>query len=163
MSASRPWVTALHIRGTALPTGQRLEVWLVDGRLTYDRPAEFETVADGWILPGLVDAHCHIGLDAGGAIDTAAQERQAIAERDAGRTAGARLRGPVRHPLDRRAGRPSPDHPRGSPRRGRPKRYIRNFGVEVQPELLLPTVVEQASRGDGWVKIVGDWIDRDGG
>ena len=41
-----------------------------------------------------------------------------------------------------------------------PKRYIRNFGVEVQPELLVETVAEQASRGDGWVKIVGDWIDR---
>ena len=41
-----------------------------------------------------------------------------------------------------------------------PKRYIRNFGVEVQPELLVETVTAQAAYGDGWVKIVGDWIDR---
>jgi imidazolonepropionase-like amidohydrolase len=152
-------VTALHIRGTALPSGQQVELWLVDGRIRYDRPAEFETVAEGWILPGLVDAHCHIGLDAGGAIDAAAQERQAIAERDA----GVLLARDCGVPSDTRWIDERADLPRIL-RAGRhvaaPKRYIRNFGVEVQPELLVATVAEQASRGDGWVKIVGDWIDR---
>jgi imidazolonepropionase-like amidohydrolase len=45
----------------------------------------------------------------------------------------------------------------------RSKRYIRNYGVEVEPEQLVETVAEQAGRGDGWVKIVGDWIDREVG
>ena len=35
-------------------------------------------------MPGLVDAHCHIGLDAHGAVDEATTEEQAVADRDAG-------------------------------------------------------------------------------
>jgi imidazolonepropionase-like amidohydrolase len=155
-------VSALHIRGTALPDGQDVELWLVDGRITYDRPADFETVAEGWIVPGMVDAHCHIGLDAGGAIDRETQERQAIAERDA----GVLLARDCGVPSDTRWIDDRADLPRII-RAGRhvaaPRRYIRGFGVEVQPELLVQTVTEQAARGDGWVKVVGDWIDREVG
>ena len=45
----------------------------------------------------------------------------------------------------------------------RPKRYIRNYAAEVEPEELIAEVARQAVRGDGWVKLVGDWIDRDRG
>jgi imidazolonepropionase-like amidohydrolase len=31
----------------------------------------------------------------------------------------------------------------------------------VEPAELVATVERQAARGDGWVKLVGDWIDRD--
>ena len=155
-------MSALHIRGTALPEGRHVELWLVDGRITYEPVAGAQTVAEGWILPGMVDAHCHIGLDAGGAVDRDTQERQAIAERDA----GVLLARDCGVPSDTRWIDERADLPRII-RAGRhvaaPKRYIRNFGVEVQPELLVETVREQASRGDGWVKIVGDWIDREAG
>ena len=43
----------------------------------------------------------------------------------------------------------------------RTRRYIRNYAVEVEPDALVDEVRHQAGRGDGWVKIVGDWIDRD--
>ena len=43
----------------------------------------------------------------------------------------------------------------------RPKRYLRNYAAEVEPEDLVAEVERQAARGDGWVKLVGDWIDRD--
>jgi hypothetical protein len=33
----------------------------------------------------------------------------------------------------------------------------------VEPDELVETVRRQAARGDGWVKLVGDWIDRDSG
>jgi imidazolonepropionase-like amidohydrolase len=152
-------VSALHVRGTALPDGRRVELWLIDGRITYERPADFETVAEGWIVPGFVDAHCHIGLDAHGEVDQATQERQAIAEREA----GVLLARDCGVPSDTRWIDERPDLPRII-RAGRhvaaPKRYIRDFGVEVQPELLVETVISQAGYGDGWVKIVGDWIDR---
>ena len=66
----------------------------------------------GWALPGLVDAHCHVGLDAHGPVDDATSEKQALTDRDAGtlliRDAGS----PVRHPLDRRPRGPAEDHPR---------------------------------------------------
>ena len=43
----------------------------------------------------------------------------------------------------------------------RPKRYIPGLGVELDDPGLLPeAVAEQARAGDGWVKLVGDWIDR---
>ncbi|MGZ4512661.1 MAG: amidohydrolase family protein, partial [Mycobacterium sp.] len=43
----------------------------------------------------------------------------------------------------------------------RPMRYIAGFAVELEDESGLPAAVaEQAKRGDGWVKLVGDWIDR---
>jgi imidazolonepropionase-like amidohydrolase len=45
----------------------------------------------------------------------------------------------------------------------RTKRYIRNYGVEIEPHELAATVAEQAQGGDGWVKLVGDWISRDEG
>ncbi len=158
-------MSALHIRGTVLPEGRRMDLWLVDGRITYERPAgqvAAETVAEGWIVPGLVDAHCHIGLDAGGAVDQATQERQALAER----AAGVLLARDCGVPSDTRWIDERADLPRII-RAGRhvavPKRYIRNFGVEVQPDVLVETVAEQAARGDGWVKIVGDWIDREVG
>ena len=46
----------------------------------------------------------------------------------------------------------------------RPKRYQRDFAIELEDESQLPdAVAEQARWGDGWVKLVGDWIDRDVG
>jgi imidazolonepropionase-like amidohydrolase len=46
---------------------------------------------------------------------------------------------------------------------GRTRRYIRNYAHEVEPEDLVATVAVEAQRGDGWVKLVGDWISREAG
>ena len=45
----------------------------------------------------------------------------------------------------------------------RTRRYIRNYAHEVEPEELSAYVAQEAERGDGWVKLVGDWISRDTG
>ena len=45
----------------------------------------------------------------------------------------------------------------------RPRRYIRNYAHEVEPDDLAAYVAQEAQRGDGWVKLVGDWIERDAG
>jgi len=42
----------------------------------------------------------------------------------------------------------------------RPLRYIRHLGIEVEPDQLVDEVITQAARGDGWVKLAADWIDR---
>ena len=58
---------ALHLSGVVLPEGVHRDLWVRDGRVTFDRVPGAETVArGGWLLPGLVDAHCHIGLGLGG-------------------------------------------------------------------------------------------------
>ena len=43
------------------------------------------------------------------------------------------------------------------------KRYIRHLAVDVEPADLAGEALRQAARGDGWVKVVGDWIDRSEG
>lgn len=73
-----------------------------------------------------------------------------------------RCRIPVRHPLDRRPRGPAEDHP-GGPHIARTRRYIRNFAHEIEPADLVEYVGREARRGDGWVKLVGDWIDREAG
>jgi imidazolonepropionase-like amidohydrolase len=154
----------LHLVGEVLvgPEDVRPEAWVVEGRLTFERPTadglDIETVR-GFVLPGLVDAHCHVGLDAHGAVDDATSEQQALADRDAGtlliRDAGS--------PADTRWIDERDDLPkviRAGRHIARTRRYIRNYAWEVEPEQLVERVRIEARAGDGWVKLVGDWIDR---
>ena len=81
--------TALHVRGRGLPDGEPVQWWIVGGRLSAEPVANAETIfgADGdggWILPGLVDAHCHVGLGPQGEIPLDEAVAQAETERDAG-------------------------------------------------------------------------------
>jgi imidazolonepropionase-like amidohydrolase len=153
---------ALHVRGVVLPDDEQRDVWIVDGQVTTEPVRNADTIAEGWILPGLVDAHCHIGVDANGPVDRDVQEEQARIERDA----GVLLARDCGVPSDTRWMDDRADLPRivrAGQHVARSKRYIRNFGVEVEPEQLVETVEDQVRRGDGWVKIVGDWLDRDVG
>ena len=114
----------LHVRGQVLlgPDEVRDELWVVGGRITYDPPsagADVETVT-GWVLPGLVDAHCHVGLDAHGAVDEATSEQQALRDRDAGTLLHPRRRLAGRHPLGRRPRGPAPHRPRRAAHRPHP-------------------------------------------
>jgi imidazolonepropionase-like amidohydrolase len=143
-----------------------VEWWIVDGTLSAEPVAGAETVfgadgADGWILPGLVDAHCHVGLGADGPIEHLDEcVEQARTERDV----GALLLRDCGSPIDTRALDNHEDLPtiiRAGRHLARPKRYAHGFAVELEDESQLPdAVAEQARRGDGWVKLVGDWIDR---
>ena len=157
-------MTTLHLRGPVLvgPEEVVAQAWVVDGRLTFEQPAGDTTPVDGWVVPGMVDAHCHVGLDAHGAVDDATSERQALADRDA----GALLLRDAGSPADTRWVDDRDDLPvlvRAGRHIARTKRYIRNFADEVEPADLAETVRRQAARGDGWVKLVGDWIERDSG
>lgn len=154
----------LHLTGPVVLDDDRVaaEAWVVGGRLTFERPrAGATTTLAGWVLPGLVDVHCHIGLAADGAVDRGTAEAQALADRDSGvllvRDAGspadtAWVHGRADLPRLLRAGR----------HLALPKRYLRHYGRELGSPADLPAAVaEEARRGDGWVKLVADWIDRD--
>ncbi|WP_045877708.1 amidohydrolase family protein [Pseudofrankia sp. DC12] len=153
----------LHVAGRILagPTEARDELWVVGGRITFDAPtgpADVRTVR-GWALPGLVDAHCHVGLGAHGAVDGDTTLAQALADRDA----GALLLRDAGSPADTRWIDDRDDLPRlvrAGRHIARSRRYIRNYAEEVEPAGLAAEAVRQAGRGDGWVKLVGDWIDR---
>lgn len=156
----------LHVKGRVLvgPEEVRDELWVVGGRISYERPRGPGEVTEvtGWVLPGLVDAHCHVGLDAHGPVDADTAERQALTDRDAGtlliRDAGS--------PSDTRWIDDREDLPkiiRAGRHIARTRRYIRNFAHEIEPEDLVAYVGREAQWGDGWVKLVGDWIDREAG
>ena len=153
----------MHIHGTFLPDEEPRDFWVIDGRLTGDPVAGAQTLTrDAFIIPGLVDAHCHIGMGVEGAVSVVETRRQARADlaagtmliRDAGSPTDTRW---VQHdetlPRLIRAGRHV----------ARTRRYIRHLAVEVEPEVLIDQVRRQARDGDGWVKLVGDWIDRSTG
>src|SRR4051812_40007786 len=156
---------ALHVRGVVLPDDEVRDLWLVGDRVTFEPVAGATTIAtSGFVLPGLVDAHCHIGIAPGGRPVESLDEARALAalDRDAGVLA------------IRDAGSPFPypglDDEDGIPRLARAgrhvapiRRYLRDIGVEVPASEVAAAVAEQAKLGNGWVKLVGDWIDRDAG
>jgi imidazolonepropionase-like amidohydrolase len=146
-----------------LPDGEPGDLWLVDGLIRTEPVRDADTIATGvWILPGLVDAHCHVGLESNGAVPDDVAEKHAIADR----TAGALLLRDAGSPADTRWMDLRDDLPkiiRAGRHIARPKRYLRNYAAEVEPAGLVGAVEEQAARGDGWVKLVGDWIDREVG
>jgi imidazolonepropionase-like amidohydrolase len=155
-------MAAQRFRGPVLPDGEARDLFVVDGLVTYEPQAGAETVSQGWIVPGLVDAHCHLGLDDNGAVSDEETEKQAIADRDGGalllRDCGSAADTAWVHdredlPRLIRAGRHI----------ARTKRYIRNYAHEVEPAELASYVAREAQRGDGWVKLVGDWISRETG
>jgi len=152
----------LHLQGTVLPDGVSRDLWVDDaGALSTEPLNDARTVASGcYLVPGLVDAHCHPGIDSSGAVSLERAVEQAIADRDAGtlliRDCGL--------PIDVRPLQQRDDLPR-IVRAGQhltlPKRYLPGVGIELDhPDQLPDAVRRQARAGDGWVKLVGDWIDR---
>ncbi|MGT2460919.1 amidohydrolase family protein [Sinomonas atrocyanea] len=155
----------VHLSGPVLAgaADERPEAWIADGRITYRRPeAPAATTLHGWVLPGLVDAHCHVGLVPGGAPDDAA----ALAHARAEAAAGVLLVRDCGSPTDTRWLQARDDVPRlvrAGRHLARSRRYLRGLAHEVEPEDLVEAVVAQARAGDGWVKLVADWIDRGAG
>lgn len=147
-----------------LPDDVSRDVWIVGDRLTFEPVPGAETVSDGgFLLPGLVDAHCHPGIAPGGAVTEVAEaKRLALIDRDAGvltiRDAGS--------PLDYRELDDDPDVPRLI-RAGRhlapSRRYLPGLAIECSPSELIEQAAIQAGAGNGWIKLVGDWIDRGAG
>ena len=155
----------LHVRGVVLPDDEVRDLWLVGDRVSETPVAGARTIADrGFILPGLVDAHCHIGIAPGGRpIGSLAEARELAAiDRDAGVLAIRDAGSPYPYPeLDDES--ELPRLARAGQHIAPPRRYLRDIGVEVPAAQLPATVAQQAKAGNGWVKLVGDWLDRDAG
>ena len=155
-----PTASPARIRGPVLPDGETRDLYLVDGRVTLEPQAGAETVAEGWVVPGLVDAHNHLGMEDRGAVEPDETEQQALADR----ATGALLLRDCGSPADTRWVHEREDLPRLI-RHGRhiarTKRYIPNYAHEVEPGELAQYTAHEAQGSDGWVKLVGDWVDRD--
>jgi imidazolonepropionase-like amidohydrolase len=154
---------ALHVRGVVLPDDEVRDLWLVGDRVSTEPVPGSETVLDGgFILPGLVDAHCHIGIAHDGAPVTSLDEARdlAVVDRDAGVLAIRDAGSPFPYPeLD-----DDPDLPRLA-RAGRhlapPRKHLRGIPIEVTADQVVDAAAAQAKAGNGWIKLVADWLDRD--
>ena len=157
---------ALHLTGPIVVDGttQVREAWVVDGRITFTPPTDDGALTriEGWAFPGLVDVHCHVGLDPGGATEPDLALKQAIVNRDAG-TLLIRDAGSASHTAFLQERSDVPQLIRAGRFIARPKRYLRGYAREIDVEQLPQVVAEEARDGDGWVKIIADWIDRDMG
>ncbi|WP_422116945.1 amidohydrolase family protein [Brachybacterium sp. UNK5269] len=171
--AATPTPTAaapvLRLTGPVLlgPEQELPGAWVVDGRIRHERPdlprgAEIIEL-DGFVVPGLADLHCHVGIGDDGAGTTLEVARQqALTDRDTGvlliRDAGSII---DTSPLQQQ--RDLPRLIRCGRHLARTRRYLRGYADELEPADLPAAVAREAARGDGWVKLVGDWIDREVG
>jgi imidazolonepropionase-like amidohydrolase len=157
--------TILCLRATVLPDGGRREVFVVQGRITFRPPAGGEVrvvLEDGYLLPGLVDAHAHLGAGSPAPEDASPEERARASARlhlDAGVLAIREPGGP-----DRASTSIGPHE--GLPRvdtAGQwlvaPGRFFPGLGREVSDGVLPGAAVEEAHASGRWAKVIGDWGD----
>ncbi|QRV02679.1 amidohydrolase family protein [Arcanobacterium phocisimile] len=145
------------LRGT-----QRHEVWIVDGVISYRAPQGRVIDMRGYVYPGLLDAHTHPGLNRDGNLLSRQEVRRRLeALRSWGVTAVRDSGGQQNPSHDRAVGLPRIIH--CGQHISRPRRYTRYLAVEVEPEDLVAQALFEYEKSDGWIKLVGDWIDREAG
>ena len=154
----------IHLTGPVITgTGIHPEAWIVGSRITYVKPegTPSQTIG-GTALPGLVDVHCHIGLGSDIFVDRETALAQARTVLDSGVTLARDLGTPGDMTwIDTEEDVPTIIH--CGRHIARPKRYLRGIAREIEPAELPQVVAEEARAASGWVKLVGDWIDRSGG
>lgn len=167
----------LHLTGTIILDGGRevTEAWVEDGVLRLNAPANWERVRGtsavtelcGVAAPGLVDVHCHVGINYGG---PATSEADVVANARADLAKGVLLARDCGAPVDTSVmTRPGfaenlPVYLSAGLHLARPKRYIRGYARELENAHDLPEAAAEEARASGaWVKLVGDWIDRSDG
>lgn len=154
-------MTAIRLAGPILAGDDdvRDQAWVVGGRITYEKPSSVDATLEGWVIPGIVDMHCHLAIGPAGPVDLDLARKIAVTERDA----GVLLVRDVGSPVDLAALDGEPGLPR-IVRSGRfiarPKRYLPGYAVEIEPQELAAETARQAAAGTGWVKLIADWIDR---
>jgi imidazolonepropionase-like amidohydrolase len=150
----------LHIRGTLLPGGEERDLFVRNGRITFDSAEDAKTILNGgFVIPGLVDAHAHLPF-AGPAPEEGSWEEKSRANARAHLEAGVLA---VRDP-----GGPTPKEI--GPSEGLPRIYVAGrflavpggmfpeHGARELPEEQIPEAAEEELEYSGaWVKLIGDF------
>ncbi|AGZ39667.1 amidohydrolase family protein [Actinoplanes friuliensis] len=150
-------MTVLRIRGRALPDGDLVDLYADGDRWTTDPVAGAELLPEGWLLPGLVDAHTHPGAeDRGAPLDEKILRDQLHRHVDSGVT------------LIRSPGLPGdppdwfgtdPDVPRAvhaGPWIAQHGQFFDGWGRRATHAELPGLAAAQAARS-GWAKLIADW------
>jgi imidazolonepropionase-like amidohydrolase len=150
-------MTVLRVRGYALPAGEAVDLYADGDRWTSDPVAGAELVAEGWLLPGLVDAHTHPGAKKPGQPLDEALLRADLHEHVAAGVTMIRSPGLAGDPPEW-FGRDD-DVPRAvhsGPWIAQRGQFFDGWGRRADHAELPAMAAEQAAR-TGWVKIVADW------
>jgi imidazolonepropionase-like amidohydrolase len=160
LGAAITWpVVEIHLRATRLPEREPVELWTDHGRLSFRPVSGARTLGtDGFVLPGLVDAHSHPGgFGPGKPLDEKLLREDLLAHRAAGVTAVRAMGATSRLPsaIIRAA-----DVPRvisTGPWMSTPGLFFPDTG-RIVAEAELPDAAVEEAAADGWVKLRGDWI-----
>ncbi|GAA2571196.1 amidohydrolase family protein [Winogradskya consettensis] len=149
-------MTVLRLRGPALPDGEIVDIYADGDRWTTD-PVPGAELIEGWLLPGLVDAHTHPGAaQLGDPLDDEVLRDDLHRHVDSGVTL---IRAPGL------AGDPpgwfgrDPDVPRAlhaGPWIAQFGQFFDGWGRRADHDKLPGIAAEQAAR-TGWAKIIMDW------
>lgn len=156
-------VTAWRVRAVWLPDGDLVDAGITDaGRWTLRPAAGAETLPGRFILPGLVDAHCHlsVGQTDGGelvALDSAAMLANLAQARAAGIT-GIRDTGSPGGATVELAAASEGGGLQACGRFLAPEgRYFPGLYVPVAREELVAAALAEVSAGARWVKLIADF------
>lgn len=152
-----------HIDTTLLPEGERRDLFVVDGRFTFQPQDDAETIhTGGYAIPGLVDAHAHLAMNSPQSHGSIEDQIRASAR--AQLEAGVLL---VREPgSPTRAGRDLGDGLPHVVTAGRflstPGGYFPGLAREVTPDALTEAALDEFAWSGQWVKVIGDFFGSDG-
>ena len=151
----------LRIRGIALPEGDEVDLYADGDRWTTDPVTGAELVAEGWLLPGLVDAHTHPGAEGPGKPLEEALLRDDLRRHVAAGVTMIRAPGLAGDPPDW-FGRDG-DVPRAvhaGPWIAQHGQFFDGWGRRADHDELPGLAAAQAAR-TGWAKVIADWLPGD--
>jgi imidazolonepropionase-like amidohydrolase len=150
-------MTVLRVRGVALPSGETVDLFADGDRWTTDPVAGATLVAQGWVIPGLVDAHTHPGAESPADPLDDRLLREDLLRHVANGVTLIRAPGLSGDPPAWFGA--APDTPRAvhaGPWIAEPGKFFDGGGVHVDRADLARTAAAHASRS-GWAKIIADW------
>jgi imidazolonepropionase-like amidohydrolase len=150
-------MTVLQIRGRALPGGGHLDLYADGDRWSSDPVPGAELVAEGWLLPGLADAHTHPGASQPGDPLDPDVLRGDLQDHLAAGVTFIRSPGLAADPpawFGQDPGLPRAVH--AGPWLAQHGQFMAGWGR--RPDLAeLPAVAAEQAQRTGWAKLIGDW------
>ena len=150
-------MSVLRVRGYALPESEPIDLYADGDRWTTEPVASAELVAEGWLLPGLVDAHTHPGAGKPGQPLDGELLRDDLRAHVAAGVTMIRSPGLAGDPPDWFG--QDPDVPRAvhaGPWIAQHGQFFDGWGRRADHADLPGQAAAQAAR-TGWAKIITDW------